>query len=360
MKDRKWYQYLLFLFAALVLWKFVDNYELVKLTVSSFLSLLSPFFIAFGIAYLLKALVDYFEGQFRMNRIISITAVYLLFFSFIGLIFTFITPIIIDNIGNLISNFPKYISDTNDWITKYIVNNELFEKYGVTSYVNTYANDLFMKIGEFTNLFLNKLADWLISLTSTAFNILIGIIISIYMLKDKEAFGIGAKKMVKALLTERYAKSILQFFSNLDEVFSKFLVGKLLDSLIIGILCFIGLLLLNVPYALLISLIVGITNMIPYFGPFIGMVPAVIITLFNDPIQALWVAIFIFGLQQFDGYYLGPKILGDKVGLSPVWIILAIIIGGGTMGVIGMFIAVPIVAVIKTTVEDLVEARLSK
>src|SRR5690606_8042174 len=136
-----------------------------------------------------------------------------------------------------------------------------------------------------------------------------------------------------------------------------FFVGKIIDSFIIGLLCFIGCLIMKVPYALLISLIVGVTNMIPYFGPFIGMIPAAVITLFESPIKALWVTIFIFALQQFDGLYLGPKILGIQVGMKPLWIITAILIGGGFFGVWGMLFAVPIAAVIRSLLRKYIKRQ---
>lgn len=168
------------------------------------------------------------------------------------------------------------------------------------------------------------------------------------MLKDKEYFARNFSRLTYAIFPKNKAEIIIEFFKEIKEAFSKFFVGKALDSLIIGILCFIGCLIMKVRYALLISLIVGVTNMIPYFGPFIGMIPAAIITVFYSPFKALWVIIFIFLLQQFDGLYLGPKILGIQVGLKPFWIILAILVGGGFFGVWGMLFAVPIAAVVKT------------
>jgi len=180
------------------------------------------------------------------------------------------------------------------------------------------------------------------------------------MLKDKETFILQLKKLIYSITSKDLADKIISLGNELNTVFSRYLVGRIIDGLIIGILCFIGCLILRVPYASVISTIVGITNLIPYFGPLIGMIPAFIITLFYSPIKAVWVLIFIFALQQFDGLYLGPKILGTKVGLRPFWIISAIIIGGGLFGVIGMFLAVPAVAMIKLMLKKYIDKKLDE
>ena len=187
-----------------------------------------------------------------------------------------------------------------------------------------------------------------------------GFIVSVYLLKDKETLILNIKKLIYAVLEKEKADSFLKFSNEVNFIFSGFVIGKFIDSLIIGIMCFVGLSMLKIPYALLISLIVGITNMIPYFGPFIGMIPAFFITLFYSPIKALWVLFFIFLLQQFDGFYLGPKILGSSVGLSPLLIILAILIGGGAFGVLGMFLAVPTTAVVILLAERLINRKLKE
>jgi predicted PurR-regulated permease PerM len=185
-----------------------------------------------------------------------------------------------------------------------------------------------------------------------------GFIISIYILKDKEIFIQSSKKFLYALFNKSSVNTFLSFGKEVDSIFSRYIIGKAIDSTIIGLLCAIGMSLLDAPYGLLISLIVGVTNMIPYFGPFIGMIPAFFITLLFDPIKALWVLLFVFILQQFDGFYLGPKILGEKVGVSPFWIILAVTLGGGTFGVLGMFLGVPIIAIAKILIERFIEKRL--
>jgi predicted PurR-regulated permease PerM len=178
-------------------------------------------------------------------------------------------------------------------------------------------------------------------------NFIMAIFIAFYMLYDKERFARKMEKAVYALSTEEKAERFLQNSNRIHHIFNDFIVGKAIDSLIIGILALIGFNILKAPFPLILGLIIGVTNMIPYFGPFIGAIPAILITLLIDPPLAIAVGIFILILQQFDGNILGPKILGDSVDLSPLWIILAVVIGGALMGPLGMFIGVPIFATVK-------------
>lgn len=287
------------------------------------------------------------EKHFNLKRWVNILIVYLIFYGTIILFFTIITPKVIESMKNLGKDIPYYASQTQKWLSKTPGYLKEIDKYGIFDYIKTSIDELFSKLGHSISPMINKTVTQLISLTSNLINFVLGSIISVYILKDKEYFANNLNKLTYAIFPVEKADSVTEMFKEIKKAFSKFLVGKLLDSFIIGILCFIGCIIMRIRYALLISLIVGITNMIPYFGPFIGMIPAAIITVFYSPFKALWVTIFIFLLQQFDGLYLGPKILGIQVGLKPFWIILSILIGGGFFGVWGMLFAVPTAAVIR-------------
>ena len=201
-----------------------------------------------------------------------------------------------------------------------------------------------------------------INFTSSFVKAIFGVIVSIYLLKDKESFISTTKKIIYSFFSKTHAESIISFGSHANTVFNKFILGKALDSLIIGLLCFLGLYLLKIPYASLISLIVGVTNMIPYFGPFIGAIPAILITLITSTsiTSAIFVAILILVLQQFDGWILGPKILGDSVGVGPFAIIVAILIGGKLFGVLGMFLSVPVVALLIDAMEKFTHKKMNE
>lgn len=298
-----------------IIFKIINRIDLFFFSDIDLISILSPFIWAFAIAYLLNPTIMFLEEHFKLNRLLSISLIYIIVLGLITIIITIISPKIAKSIGQLIKEMPDYFHATEIWLNQKIKNLELFDRYGVTNYLEDYLNNIILQMSSYINSFLSSTVHHIINLTSTFFKIILGLIISIYILKDKEKFIIGIKRSLYAVLDRNRAENIIEFGREFDELFLKYILGKFFDSCIIGVLCYIGLSIIKGPYSLLFSIIVGVTNMIPYFGPFIGMIPAVAITLFYDPIKALWILIFILLLQQFDGLYLGPKILGNSVGL---------------------------------------------
>lgn len=311
----------------------------------------------------MNPLLCYIEGKFKLKRLWNILIVYIVLLFFITLIITIFAPKVVIGLRNLFKEIPGYIETTEEYFNTHTINFGILDRFGVTDYLYENLANIIDQITATLNPLLNKtivqLIDITSAITSTLTDFVLGLVISVYMLMDKELFKKQIKALMYALFPPARAEHIINIGRESNEIFSSFLIGKIIDSTIIGILCFIGLVMLRTPYALVLSTIVGVTNMIPYFGPFIGMIPATVITLFYSPIKALWVLIFIFLLQQFDGLYLGPKILGMHVGLSPFWIITAVLIGGGLAGVMGMLIAVPIVAVIKTMLQRYIDGKLT-
>lgn len=346
------------LIIAFLLFKAINNIEFLAAGSWFFIKILTPFFWAFGIAYILNPLMVHIEKRFKLKRALSILIVYMIVIGLITLTVTIVSPTIASNVGELVNNMPNYARQTEGWFNTNIGKFNLVNNTDILNWINNFLTTSLDKLTEILNTGVNAILTKAISFTSSFLKMIFGFIISIYILKDKEVFKKSIKKFLYAIFNEESVNNFLIFGNEVNELFSQYIIGKFIDSSIIGFLCAIGLIILQIPYALLISFIVGITNMIPYFGPFIGMIPAVIITLFYSPIKALWVLLFIFILQQFDGWFLGPKILGDKVGVSPFWIILAITIGGATFGVLGMFLGVPIIAIIKTSLQRFVSKRL--
>lgn len=333
---------------------------------------LSPVIMAIFIAYILNPGVRWFEENIfnktdkrqkikKLPRLLSIMTVYIILFGFIALLIVFVAPQIVSNIADIIRRVPEYINLTidlaNEWSDELSAANNI---YDVTGHIEKNINEIFTKGSKMLEYILNNTIVGVLSITSGILNFMLGIIISFYLLSDKETFKRGFERMLLAILNKETVEKLKDAGREANMIFGKFIVGKSIDSLIIGIMCFIGLSIMSIKYALLISVIVGITNMIPYFGPFIGAVPAIIITLFDSPIKALWVAIFIILLQQFDGLILGPKILGDSVGVSPFWIIFSIVLGGGLYGVIGMFLGVPVVAIARVFINRLIDWQLER
>jgi predicted PurR-regulated permease PerM len=355
-----YFRFIPILLIAFILLRLVNHPDIIWNGIDLFVSIISPLIWAFAIAYLLNPMMIYFERRLGAKRGWSILAIYVFFLSIIILGITIISPRVIRSISELLAETPRYITQTETQIEKWINEFKVFDTYGISSIIEQNTDALIQDIRDYMDLLLTSALSSILGFTSGLFSLIIGLIISIYLLKDKEIFIQNIKRFIYAFMEKEKAENLIAFGNEVDMIFSQYIVGKFIDSLIIGILCYIGLIILDVQYPLLLSVIVGITNMIPYFGPLIGMIPAGIITLFVSPVKALWVVIFIFILQQFDGLWLGPKILGDKVGLSPFWIILAIIVGGGAFGVLGMFLAVPILAVIKNLLDRQVEMRLKR
>lgn len=331
---------------AFILFKVVNDIELLTNGISIFISYISSFIWAFGIAYLLNPVMVYMEKKFHTKRVVTLLYIYIFVLLIIYFSITILTPNIGDSISELASLTPGYIRKTQIWFSENMDKIQLLDKYGITKYLDENATTLMSKLSDYLNVGINVAFLTAIGFTSSIMKFSFGFIVSIYLLKDKEILKLNVKKLIYAFISKEKADSFIIFGEEVNNIFSNFVIGKTIDSLIIALICFVGLSIFGIPYTVLISLIVGITNMIPYFGPLIGMVPAFIITLFYSPIVAFWVLVFIIALQQFDGLYLGPKILGNSLGLSPLLIILAILIGGGAFGLLGMFLGAPTLAVI--------------
>ncbi len=338
-----------------IIYKLISN-------VGSLTKQLSPiigiFIWAFCISYVLNPLMKYLEKKLKLNRMWSLVLTYVIFIGIIILLVTIVTPKVVKSASDLVASIPSYRDMAQEWIE------DNADKFGLhdkgSGNLEQRTREIMENISRYVTKGLNTVLSSAVNVTFSFVKGIFIIIISIYILKDKERFKKTLTRLIYAFADNENADRIMRAFSETNKVFSRFILGKSLDSLIIGILCFIGLTLLKIEFALLLSVIVGITNMIPYFGPFLGMVPSFIITLFYSPIKALWVIIYIFLLQQFDGWYLGPKILGNQVGLSPFWVIVAILIGQKVYGVLGMFLAVPVAATIKIFMSRLIDRGLHK
>ena len=329
--------------------------------------ILQPFIIGFAIAYLLGFLLKVYERnlkkiknyrnlKLKYQRIISLTLTYLTAILLIVLFLQFVLPQLIESIVGLVNNIPTYISNLNK------VSNYLFKKFDIKKeqmdVINEKLKDLIDTIITIGTNLLPVIGNIVTSFASSIWNIAIGAIVSIYLLIDKENMCAGIKKVVYAILPEKGAEKAILITHKSNETFGKFLSGKILDSAIIGILAYIVLKICNMPYALLISVVIGITNIIPFFGPFIGAVPSFIIILFVSPEKALWFLLIVFILQQLDGNIIGPKILGESIGISAFWILFSIMVAGEIMGFVGMIIGVPLFAVIYSLFKDFINEKL--
>lgn len=339
--------------------------------ISGVIGILQPFIIGFCIAYLLNFILKFYEHKIfeyswikkinlksKAKRSVGLVCAYITSFIIMYVSIKFVFPQLLDSIVGLINDIPMYINETTKIINNVLRSLNIEEKY---LYL---INDNFNKFIEYiikvaTNL-IPILGTLITRIASSIWNILLGIVISIYLLADKEKFFGLSKKVVYSIFSNSAAKRVIQITHRSNDTFGKFLVGKILDSFIIGILTFIILSVAKMPYAILVSVIVGITNIIPFFGPFIGAIPSFIIILFVSPIKALWFLVIIIIVQQLDGNIIGPKILGDSIGISAFWILFSILVAGKFLGIVGMIIGVPLFAVVYSIVKEIVEARLEK
>lgn len=321
-----------------------------------------PLISAFIIAYLLDPLVKFTSVKLKIKRGKSVLIIFSLFVALIIFFIQVAVPSIIEGLSEITMRIinSEELNGTIESILGALGNEEL--STSIMTYLENSIESILKNVSTFASMLIEGLLTRIITITSSIFSGIISIFIAIYMLLDKEDLTARFKRMLYAYKKKKDADHIIYVANKSNEIFLSFFNGKFLDSAIIGAICFVILLIVRIPYASVIALLIGITNMIPYFGPFLGGVPAVIITLIVSPkpIQALWLAIIIILLQQFDGLYLGPKILGDKVGVRAFWIITSVTIGGVIMGIWGMFLGVPVTVLVKTLVEQSVAKRLKE
>lgn len=294
-----------------------------------------------------------------MSILLTIVLILVVLYEFFGLII----PEVIRSVQSIIFQMPVYVNNLSNWAMGLIKDNpdlevavnQLINQYSarVMDYVNT---NLLPHINEL----IKTLSLSVIGVFKALWNFVIGFIISIYVLGSKEKFAGQAKKIAYALFDRKGGNELISNFRFIHSTFIGFIGGKIVDSIIIGIICFICTSIIGTPYAILVSVIVGVTNVIPFFGPWIGGIPSALLVLMVDPMQALYFIILILVIQQFDGNILGPKILGDSTGLSGFWVIFAITIFSGLFGVLGMIVGVPIFAVIYAGIKSVVNRLLHK
>ncbi|RKI86739.1 AI-2E family transporter [bacterium 0.1xD8-71] len=294
-----------------------------------------------------------------MSILLTIVLILVVLYEFFGLII----PEVVRSIQSIIFQMPMYINNLTNWALGLIKDNPDLE-----AAVNQLINQYSVKILDYVNTNLLPHINGLIKTLSLSvlgifkalWNFVIGFILSIYVLGSKEKFAGQAKKIAYALFDRKAGNEIISNFRFIHSTFIGFIGGKIVDSIIIGIICFVCTSIIGTPYAILVSVIIGVTNIIPFFGPWIGGIPSALLVLMVDPVQALYFAILILVIQQFDGNILGPKILGDSTGLSGFWVIFAITIFSGLFGVLGMVVGVPIFAVIYAGVKSVVDRLLRK
>lgn len=346
----------------------IFKFQTILNILSAIFTVLLPVIWGFVIAFLVNPIMVTFEhvvnkkiikkpkkaGKRKWLRSLSVTFSSLIFLGIVGGIISIVVPEIINSINDIINNFSGIVDKSQEWINKLFAN---YPKIGtvISEKLVEFGTDL----GKLQPMLENILSGAL-SFVNLIKNFVLGFILSIYLLYSKETLIAQLKKIMFANLKKSTCGKIFRFGNQANKVFSGFLTGKIVDSIIIGFICFIVLTIVNIPYNILISVIVGVTNIIPFFGPFIGAIPSAFLILLVEPRKVIWFLIIIFLIQQFDGNILGPKILGDSTGLPAIWVMISLFIGGGLFGFIGMLVSVPAFALIYSLTRGNTENKLKK
>lgn len=339
---------------------FLSNFDEVRLRLNSLGKVIQPFVAGFALAYLLNIPASYLEKnfftRFKFRRMLSILTSYLLAVLLLAVLLSSVVPQVVQSVVDLVNNSEGYINNLNAtalWLSDRFGLDQRELEPLLISY-----QDLLRQAASLITAALPQLLDFGMAVGNGLVTALTAVISSVYMLTSKHALIGQMRRVTYALLSRDKADRVLRISRQANEVFSGFIAGKIIESAIIGMLCFAGMTIFRMQYALLISVVVGVTDVIPFFGPFIGAIPSIMILLIVDPWDALYFGIFVLALQQFDGNILGPKILGDSTGLSPIWVLVAIIVGGGLFGFAGMLLGVPTFAVLYALTREWVTDRL--
>ncbi|MDM0751671.1 AI-2E family transporter [Clostridium perfringens] len=320
-----------------------------------FLGIIKPFIWGIAIAFILNIPVKLIEKNLGnskffkgMKRSFSITLTFLFFILAITLFILFVIPQLLSSISTLMNSIPEYLSQFEKFLEVNAINNSQSQVM-MQNIINELLNmwkEILKVTSQIVGTSLGYLLDFTLGITYGVINFFLSLILAIYMLASKEILISQLKLIIYAFVSKNKADRIIELGKMCNEMFSKFILGQCTEALVIGVLCFIGMIILKMPYALLISVVIGVTALIPVFEAFLGTIPSAFIILIMDPIKALWFIIFIIVLQQLEGNLIYPRVVGSSIGLSALWVMFAMIVGGSLFGIIGMLIGIPIFGVV--------------
>ena len=364
---------LMFVLGTILLVRIVGSFNNTVKLLGQALQVIAPFLVGAFIAFILYPLVRFFYRNLfkntlhmksdKLSKWLSILVTYVIAIGVIAILMVFILPQLYTSITDIVDRLPVWYNNLTTMVDNF---ENRHADLGFIDYniINEHLTSLYPKIISYLTDTLANLLPYVVN-TSMAIvkgvvNLIISIMVSVYMISDHKNIFYQFKKLLYAVFPKQAADTARTICRESTNIFLKFMYGKAIDSVIIGIICFVCMNIFKFPYTVLISVIVGITNMIPYFGPYIGGVLGGILIVNVNPVQVIFFAVMILVIQQFDGLFLGPKILGDSTGLKPLWVIFAIVVGGAMFGVLGMFLGVPTMAVICYILNIVVEHFLKK
>lgn len=363
---------LLFVLGAILIYKFIGNWPATVKSLGNIFHILSPFLIGAMIALVLYPFIKTLYNRFFMGvchikskkaaKMLSILVAYLIAVGAFAVLIGFVVPQIYKSITEIANQAPVWYENIRSWFTEFEVRhaNSSIDY----NFINQKIEDALPKLVDYLTGTLTNMVPYILNtsmaILSGVLNLIIAIIVSIYMISDNKNIFYHFKRFLYAVLPKKTADNTRIICKNCASIFINYIIGKSFDSIIVMIICFIIMLILKLPYAVLISVIVGITNMIPYFGPYIGGVIGGVIIVIASPIKLIIFVIMIVCIQQVDGLLIGPRIIGSTTGLKPVWVVFSITVGGALFGVIGMFLGVPVFAVLSYLLNITVQHFLDK
>ena len=355
--------YSISLIIAILFFTILNKFKDIKRAIQFIITILFPFLLGIGIAFILNNPEKWVENKLLKNvplqknhkRILATLIVFILAIGFLILFFSIIIPNTVDSVRQFSTNIAVY-SDTFISYTKdFAYRMNISEKQVEQMLINF---DITKKITSIVTESIPKIASYSYSFVKGFINLILAFVSAFYILLDRETLVKGIKKLNYSLFDKNFANYLTLWTNDAKTVFEQYIVGNIIDSFIVGVLCYVVILFLKIPYTNMIALIIGVTNMIPVFGPFLGAIPVIIILCLIDPLSALIFAIVIFIIQQIDGNIIKPIVLGDKLGMSGFWILFSVTVGGALFGVVGMFLGVPIFALIYAGIHDYITVRL--
>ena len=342
----------------------VQNLQWVHDTLAKFLSIVEPFIYAIALAFLISPLVYWFEhralGAFKwktkFKHVVAVVLSFVVMIEVIILFFAFIIPQLVISVSNISEHFPSYIQSFNVYVIPYI-REYLSDTTWLTDLLNS-STDIVSQGLSLLQQYLPNVLDISLKVSRTILNLTLAIVLALYLLFDEAMFIRQFKRFMTAFFGTKISDGFVNIANLTSFMIHKFILGKALNSVIMGVICYITMLLLGIDYPVFMSTLFGVTNMIPFFGPFIGGAIGVFILFLENPTHALWFLAIVLVLQNLEGSVLSPLLIGDTMGLPGVWVMFAIIVGGGYFGILGMFLGVPVFAVIYLVIKRVVDDRL--
>lgn len=369
---KKWIFWFTFAVASIIVYKTIDSVSTIYNAIAGFLNLLTPFFFAILLAYILYMPQKKMEDKFDKSKIklfkkhkrgISTLIIYLILVLIIFILFNFLIPTVINSVKDLFKNLPDYYNNRIEYFSN-IDDDSVLARLNIKKYANdlkqtNVAENIMDELVKYINIDnMSSYIKGIISATTVIFDIFVTIIVSVYILLERTDIKSFLKNLSKAVFDEKTNYRISKYYRRTNSIFFTYITSQIIDAFIVGIITTIAMIILKVKYAVLLGFIIGLFNIIPYFGAIIGIIISIIITIITGGVfQALWMAVIIIILQQIDANIINPKILGSNLNLSPILIIFGVTIGGTYFGPLGMFLAVPIIAFIKLILEDFVETQ---